>query len=90
MPGQSAEAEAIFGWLAEELSPDTYVNIMGQYHPDGPVAARSRRATRSWRGRCASDEHRGALDLARAAGLRRIDQRAPHPRLRRRFSLPVL
>ena len=33
MPGQSAEAEAIFRWLAKEVSRDTYVNIMGQYRP---------------------------------------------------------
>src|SRR5436309_1090110 len=37
MPGQSAEAEATFRWLAEEVSPDTYVNIMGQYRPEYEV-----------------------------------------------------
>ncbi len=39
MPGQTDEAREIFGWLARELSPDTYVNIMGQYHPDYEVGA---------------------------------------------------
>jgi hypothetical protein len=34
MPGQEDEAAAIFGWLAREVSPDTYVNIMGQYRPE--------------------------------------------------------
>jgi putative pyruvate formate lyase activating enzyme len=33
MPGQGDEAEAIFQWLARELSPDTFVNIMDQYRP---------------------------------------------------------
>ena len=33
MPGRLGEAEAIFGWLAREDSPDTYLNVMGQYHP---------------------------------------------------------
>ncbi len=33
MPGQLDEASSIFRWLAEEISPDTYVNIMGQYRP---------------------------------------------------------
>jgi putative pyruvate formate lyase activating enzyme len=33
MPGQSGEAEAILRWLAEEISPDTYVNLMDQYRP---------------------------------------------------------
>jgi putative pyruvate formate lyase activating enzyme len=33
MPGQRDESKAILHWLADEISPDTYVNIMGQYHP---------------------------------------------------------
>ena len=33
MPGQTDESAAIFEWLAREVSPDTYVNIMGQYRP---------------------------------------------------------
>ena len=33
MPDQEDEAAAIFRWLAEELSRDTYVNVMGQYRP---------------------------------------------------------
>jgi putative pyruvate formate lyase activating enzyme len=33
MPGQLSESEAIFRWLAEEISPDTYLNIMSQYRP---------------------------------------------------------
>ena len=37
MPGQLEESRAIFQWLAKELSPDTYVNIMAQYHPDNEV-----------------------------------------------------
>jgi len=42
MPGQREEAAAIFEWLAREVSPDTYVNIMGQYRPEyqvGQIAA---------------------------------------------------
>ena len=34
MPGMVEESRAIFRWLAEEISPDTYVNIMAQYHPE--------------------------------------------------------
>ena len=37
MPGQLDEAAAIFRWLSRELSPDTYVNIMGQYRPEYEV-----------------------------------------------------
>ncbi len=38
MPGQEDEAAAIFRWLATEVSPDTYVNVMAQYHPDYQVS----------------------------------------------------
>ncbi len=38
MPGLLDESAAIFEWLAR-LSPDTFVNIMGQYHPWGPILA---------------------------------------------------
>ncbi|HEY0590287.1 MAG TPA: radical SAM protein [Thermoanaerobaculia bacterium] len=33
MPGQLAQAEAIFRWIAREVSPDTWLNLMGQYRP---------------------------------------------------------
>jgi putative pyruvate formate lyase activating enzyme len=39
MPGLLDEAAAIFGWLAAELSPDTYVNVMGQYRPSFRVGS---------------------------------------------------
>tara|TARA_Y100000310_G_scaffold277238_1_gene294861 strand:+ start:4295 stop:5278 length:984 start_codon:yes stop_codon:yes gene_type:complete len=43
MPNYVNEAREIFRWLAEEISTDTYVNIMGQYRPahqvDGSNAA---------------------------------------------------
>ena len=37
MPGLIDESAAIFRWLAEEISPDTFVNIMAQYHPENEV-----------------------------------------------------
>jgi putative pyruvate formate lyase activating enzyme len=78
MPGQEAEAVSIFEWLAREVSPDTYVNIMGQYRPDyqvGGIAANgTRRYTEIERG---PDPHEmaSAHDAARRAGLWRFDQR---------------
>jgi putative pyruvate formate lyase activating enzyme len=33
MPGMAEDSRAILRWLAEEVSPDTYVNVMGQYRP---------------------------------------------------------
>jgi len=78
MPGQTDEAAAIFDWLARELSPDTYVNVMGQYRPDyqvGTLAANgtprhldiARTPTRA--------EMADAYDVARRAGLWRFDER---------------
>ena len=78
MPEQSQESAAIFRWLAEELSPDTYVNIMDQYHPDHQVG----RKKRSGRPEFASIDRRpsraeldAALEAAREAGLWRFDSR---------------
>jgi len=34
MPAGGAEARAVVDFLADEVSPNTYVNIMGQYHPE--------------------------------------------------------
>jgi putative pyruvate formate lyase activating enzyme len=77
MPGQSEEAEAIFRWLAEEVSPDTYVNIMGQYRPEHEVGEPNppgvapnyvEIARRTQR-----DEVEQAFVAARRAGLWRFD-----------------
>ena len=38
MPGALDETKAILRWIAEELSPRSYVNLMDQYHPAGKVA----------------------------------------------------
>jgi putative pyruvate formate lyase activating enzyme len=59
-------------FLADEISPDTYVNIMAQYHPDGQVNNEkyvdiNRRVT--------SDEMAEAYELAIRAGLSRFDER---------------
>ncbi|KAG6091024.1 hypothetical protein E4U30_007625 [Claviceps sp. LM220 group G6] len=37
MPGKEAEGAEIVKWLASEISPDCFVNIMEQYHPDAHV-----------------------------------------------------
>ncbi|MDJ0974413.1 MAG: radical SAM protein [Planctomycetota bacterium] len=73
MPDGLDETRAIFTWLAEALGPETYVNVMDQYRPDGLVARRpdrwpelSRRTTRR--------EHREALAVAHELGLR-VDRR---------------
>lgn len=72
LPGDLAGTAEVVRFLAEEVSRDTYVNVMGQYHP----------AYRAWD--CATDavpidrrvtreEVRSAVAAAREAGLHRLD-----------------
>jgi putative pyruvate formate lyase activating enzyme len=73
MPGQAAEAAAIFRWLAE-LSPDTYVNVMAQYRPAHKVPGDPRYSDIDRRPRL--DEIDAAYAAATAAGLWRFDERS--------------
>ena len=74
MPGQLDESEAIFRWFARDISPDTFINIMGQYRPEHEVGRDeryediNRHPTRA--------ELAAAHESARAAGLWRFDERA--------------
>jgi putative pyruvate formate lyase activating enzyme len=70
LPGGLAGTAAIMQFIAEEISPDTYVNLMAQYRPafrarDHPPLDRPLTA----------QEYAEALDSARGAGLRRLDRR---------------
>src|SRR5271157_5279939 len=79
MPGQSVETEQICRWLAEEVSRDTYINIMGQYRPAYEVGqiARDGAAAKYTEidRRPGSDEIARAYEAARRVGLWRFDQR---------------
>jgi putative pyruvate formate lyase activating enzyme len=78
MPGQTDETARIFQWLAEEISPDTYVNAMGQYRPEYEVGsiARDRRPRYAEIDRTPTvDEMRAAVAAAHSAGLWRFDAR---------------
>jgi putative pyruvate formate lyase activating enzyme len=75
MPGHVEEAGRIFEWLAEEISPDTYVNIMDQYRPLHQVSGRDDRYAAINR-RPTSAELEQAFTLARRAGLWRFDERS--------------
>jgi putative pyruvate formate lyase activating enzyme len=80
MPGQEREAEAIFGWLAREVSPDTYVNVMGQYRPDYQVGQITQNGNVKYAGinrRPLVAEMASACATARRAGLWRFDERRP-------------
>ena len=68
MPGGGAETRAILDFLAEELSANSYVNVMGQYRPE--FRARGDPVI----GRCPTHEEiASARDHVRKRGLRLSD-----------------
>lgn len=72
MPGGIAGAPKIMKFLAEEVSPHTYINIMAQYYPAGKVSAEKYpEINRS----ITPKEYADALFAAQKAGLHRFDER---------------
>jgi putative pyruvate formate lyase activating enzyme len=67
MPGRGDDTTAILRFLATEIAPDTYVNVMAQYRPAGLVSLRS--FPEIYR-RISDAEYREALRLAGELGLR--------------------
>jgi len=72
MPGEIAGTGSIMRFLAEEVSPDTYVNVMDQYRPEGRVSGTQfveidRRITKG--------EFQQAMEATRLAGLWRVDHK---------------
>jgi putative pyruvate formate lyase activating enzyme len=65
------ETEAILRFVAEELGPGTYVNLMAQYYPAGR-ADRYDEINR----RPHQEELERAFALADELGLRRLDERS--------------
>jgi putative pyruvate formate lyase activating enzyme len=68
LPEGLAGTEEVVRFLVEEISPDTYTNIMAQYYPcykaiEHPPLDR----------RLTSKEYKKALEAARKAGLKRLD-----------------
>ncbi len=76
LPGGLAGTKAIARFLAREISPETYLNLMGQYRP-------AYRAALEDLGPLSRPVTREELDLARvqaeAEGLHRFDERHPLP-----------
>jgi len=70
MPNQVAGTEEIMEFLAKEISPHTYVNVMDQYRPCGS-AHRDEFINR----RLQSKEYRVAVSAAKRAGIERLDER---------------
>jgi putative pyruvate formate lyase activating enzyme len=71
MPGLLAETEAILRFIADELGPDTYVNVMAQYYPAGRTGEFPEIDRHLYRA-----EFTRALELAEELGLRRLDARS--------------
>jgi len=72
MPGLPEETKSILSWIVQELGPETYVNVMGQYRPGGKVGGQyppelNRPLELS--------EYRTALRVAAEVGLLRLDAR---------------
>lgn len=69
LPKQLAGSRDIFQFLAEEISRDTYLNIMDQYRP-AYQAQRYRPLGR----RVTREEYQEAVEIARGLGLHRLDR----------------
>ena len=72
MPGAEEEVQQIMRFLASEISPDTYVNIMDQYYPAGKVSGEKYSEINR---HISGEELRQAYEHARESGLARFDQR---------------
>ncbi|QJA05373.1 radical SAM protein [Thermosulfurimonas marina] len=70
LPGGLSGTRGVLSFIAREISPNTYVNIMDQYHPCGdawkypPLDRRLR-----------PEEYEEALRIAEEVGLKRLDDR---------------
>ncbi len=68
LPRGLAGSRQVIDFLAGEISPDTFLNVMDQYHPDwraGEIRELDRRVCRQ--------EVQEVRDYARARGMRRLD-----------------
>ena len=70
MPGGLAGTRQIMRFVAHELSPGTYVNVMPQYHPCGSVVGEKDAGRR-----ITGDEYREAVEAALEEGILRLDER---------------
>jgi putative pyruvate formate lyase activating enzyme len=71
MPGMLEETRQIFNFLAQEVAPDTYVNVMAQYRPAWKVTSEKYAEINR---PLETAEYKKAVQLAEEAGLR-LDER---------------
>jgi putative pyruvate formate lyase activating enzyme len=66
------QSENIFHFLADEISPHTFINIMDQYHPSGQVNEKKYSEINR---RTSVQEYEKAVQSAKSSGLVRFDKR---------------
>jgi putative pyruvate formate lyase activating enzyme len=72
LPNDLAGTRETLRWLAEEISPNTYLNLMDQYRPcykANEYPELNHRITR--------EEYQRAVQWAEELGLTRLDERVP-------------
>lgn len=72
LPEDLAGSDLVLPWIAGEISRETYVNIMDQYHPAWQVSGRAEEKYPALRRRITADEYVRAIRIARDAGLHRF------------------
>jgi len=70
LPNNLAGTDEVVHYLSDQISPQTYLNIMDQYHP----AYKSHQYPELDR-RLTSQEYQDAVEMAETAGLTNLDQR---------------
>jgi putative pyruvate formate lyase activating enzyme len=70
MPGMLAETEAVLRFVAEELGPDTYVDLMAQFYPAGLVGKDGRDSYPEIDRHLYREEYLQAVDIGHDLGLR--------------------
>jgi len=69
LPDELAGTRKVMKFIAQNLSPDSYVNIMSQYRPCGRAAEVS-----GLNSNLKPDEYLGAVKAAKAEGINRLDR----------------
>ena len=74
MPDNGEDSRKIMRYLAQEVSPHTYINVMDQYRPAWKVTENRYREINR---RTTPEEHLETIRIAREEGLYRFDKRLP-------------
>ena len=69
LPEGLAGSDKVLGFIAQQVSPDTYVNIMSQYRPCGRAAE-----VKGLNSHLHPNEYHVAVKAARQEGITRLDQ----------------